>query len=606
MLQEHFMITDLFSKPVWQQITRYLLPHRRQLLAQVLVAVLLVAMEGVGLGLVLILLGAGNINAGSLPNIPGLAKLFQLLATFSVPARIRIAALALVSITAVRSGLQYAQNLQGLTLRRVVERNLQMQLICSLHEMPIGYLQKERGGELLTFVNHHARQVGQLILSFSQAIANGVVLVAYAGLAFLLSWTLTLLTIILLAPVTLLLRPLLGSRLRTSGRETRNLTKAMAGVVQENLAAMKVIRLFNRTDWSMTRVQQAMEAVQQAELQAGVLAGLSRPLFTLLNALALALILLAASFLLVGMEQTIISQLALFLVIVFRLMTPVGALTTFGSQLIQIGPIIEELEEFEQTARQVAIPNGETVCSGLQREITFERASFRYTADNPVILQNVTLNIPCGQITAVVGASGAGKSSLVHLITRLYDPTEGQVCLDGTDLRRFEIGSWRQRVAVVSQDVFLFHASVWDNLRFARPNATETEIIHACRLAQAHEFITAMPEGYDTMVQERGSRLSGGQRQRIALARALLMKDTDLLILDEATSELDVPTEEAIHQALQNNYQNKTVLIIAHRMSVIRHAHQIYVLERGRVVEHGTHADLLQLDNIYAQLVQLH
>lgn len=598
------MLPELPSNSAWQQIIRLLLPHRRQLPAQVVVAILLVAMEGVGLGLVLVLLGAGNVNADSLPNIPGLAQLFATLGAFSTPVRIRIAALALVLITAVRSGLQYAQNLQGLTLRRLVERSLQLQLLGRLHEMPIAYLQKERGGELLTLVSHHTRQVGQIVVAFSQAVANGVILVAYVGLALFLSWPLTLLTIALLGPIALLLRPLLNGRLRSTGRQTRNLTRTLTGIVQENLAAMKVIRLFDRADWSMARVRQGMEAIQQAELQAGAVAGLSRPLFTLLNALALALILLAASFWLAGGERTVISQLALFLVILFRLMTPMGALTTFSSQLTQIGPTLEEIEAFEQTARQVILPNGAVICSGLQREITFEQISFRYSAETPLILQDVSLRIPRGQITAVVGASGAGKSSLVNLITRLYDPTAGQVCLDGVDLRRFEIGSWRQRVAVVSQDVFLFHASVWDNLRFARLNATEAEMIHACRLAQAHDFIMAMPNGYDTVVQERGSRLSGGQRQRIALARALLMQNADLLILDEATSELDAPTEEAIHLALQNNYQNKTVLIIAHRMSVVRQAHQIYVLEQGRVVEHGLHTDLLQQGGVYTQLAQ--
>lgn len=598
------MLTSFLSNPAWRQVAGLFLPHRRQVLAQVVVAVLLVAMEGVGLGLVLVLLGVGNVDAGSLPNIPGLARLFETLGAFSVPERIRLAALALVLITAVRGGLQYVQNLQGLTLRRLVERKLQLQLLGRLHELPIAYLQKERGGELLTLVNHHARQVGQLVLAFSQAIANAVVLVAYVGLALFLSWPLTALTIALLAPISLLLRPLLGGRLRSTGRETRNLTKALAAVVHENLAAMKIIRLFNRTDWSLARVQQGMEAIQLAELRAGAISGVSRPLFSLLNALALALILLAASFWLAGAGQTLIPQLALFLVIVFRLMGPVGALTTFGNQLTQISPVIEELDAFEQTARQTILPNGNVVFPGLRGEITFEGVSFRYSADTPLILHDVSLRLPRGQITAVVGPSGAGKSSLVNLMARLYDPSAGRVCLDGVDLRRLEIGSWRQRMAVVSQDVFLFHASLWENFRFARPDATEAEIIQACRLAQAHEFIMAMPEGYDTVVQERGARLSGGQRQRIALARALLMQNADLLILDEATSELDAPTEEAIHQALQNNYQNKTVLIIAHRMSVVRQAHQIYVLEQGRVVEHGLHANLLELGGVYAQLAQ--
>jgi ATP-binding cassette, subfamily B, bacterial MsbA len=585
-----------------RQFIRLLLPHRRKLPAQVLVAVLLVAMEGLGLGSVLTLLGAGAIKIASLSNIPGITALLQVITTLSLATRIRLAALTLLTFTAARCGLQYIQNRQGLTLRRKVERNLQTSLLALLHEMPIAYLQKERMGELLTIVTHHPRQIGQLMYAFSQAIAFCIILAAYMGLALYLSWPMTLLTIALMIPVSLFLRPLMGNRLRISGHAIRNLTKGLSGIIQENLAAMKIIRQFNRTEWSLRRIQQKIHDFQQADLQAGLLNGLSRPLFLLLNTLALTIILLAASFLLAGEERAVISRLIMFLMIVFRLMPAAGSFAAFLSQLTQCSPIFEELAAFEQSARQTILPNGNTVFSGLQNEIAFEQVCFRHSADTPAILKDISLRIPCGQVTAIVGASGAGKSSLVNLLTRLYDPTSGQVRLDGTDLRRFDIGSWRKRIAVVSQDVFLFHASIWDNLRFARPDATEDEIIYACRQAQAHEFIEAMPSGYDTVVQERGSRLSGGQRQRIALARALLIQNADLLILDEATSEIDVPTEEAIHQTLQNNYQNKTVLIIAHRMSVVRRAHQIYVLERGRVIEHGTHDDLLQLGRVYAQL----
>jgi subfamily B ATP-binding cassette protein MsbA len=591
------------QRAAWRRLGRLLWPHRWQLLSQVFVAILLVGMEGLGLGGVLVLLGAGAATGKALAAVPWLSGFIGSIAEISVPGRIRIAAVTLTAITLARSGLLYLQNLQGLRLRRAVERKLQMRLLRRLHEMPVSYLQKERAGGLLTLVGQHSRQVGQLALSISQAVANLVVLVAYAGLTLLLSWQLTLLTVALLAPISLILRPLLGARLRAAGRETRDLAKALAGIIQENLAAMKTIRLFDRGDWSLARARQALDTMHAAEYRSGALAGLNQPIFNLLNALALALLLLAASFLLVGSQEALIGQLTLFLVILYRLMGPVSRLTGFQAQLTQTGPVLEEIDTFFATAERLALPDGAAPFSGLREGVTLEQVTFSYAPEEPPVLLEVSLTIPAGQVTAVVGASGTGKSSLVNLLTRLYDPAAGRVLADGVDLRRLQISSWRRRVAVVSQDVFLFHAGVRENLRFARPDATDAEIVAACRLAQAHDFLAALPLGYDTILQDRGLRLSGGQRQRIALARALLV-DADLLILDEATSELDAPTEQAIHDALARHYAGRTVLIIAHRLSVVCGANGIVVLEGGRVVEQGTHGELIGRNGVYARLAR--
>ena len=247
--------------------------------------------------------------------------------------------------------------------------------------------------------------------------------------------------------------------------------------------------------------------------------------------------------------------------------------------------------------------NGATPFARLEKEIVLDRVSFQYPNDTAWVLRDVSLRIPRGRFIAVVGVSGAGKSTLVNLLTRLYDCTEGAIRVDGTDLRDLELGTWNARVAVVQQDTFLFHDSVSENLRFAKPEAAREELERAAGLAQAHEFIMSFAEGYDTQLLDRGVRLSGGQQQRIALARALLV-DADLLILDEATSELDSQTEGVIQKALEEYWRGKTVFSIAHRLSTVRNADLIYVMESGRMVEQGTHDDLLSRKGVYQRMVE--
>jgi ATP-binding cassette, subfamily B, multidrug efflux pump len=294
---------NLPQKIIWNRIFSLLRPYRGQLASQVTVAILLVILEALGLGVVLMLLGAGAMSGGSLPNIPWLAELMQSLAALSASARIRLAALLLILITGGRSGLQYLQSLQGLQLRRRVERDLQLELLGRLHQLTLSFIQREHAGGMLTVVGQYPRQVGQLIFSFSQVIVYLVVLAAYTGLALWLSWPLTLLTGLLLLPGALILRPLLSRRLRAASHEMYRVAKALHSLLQENLAAMKIIQLYHRTEWSLARASQGVEALHAAEYRVGMIGELNRPIFTMFNTLALALILLAASFLLVGRRR---------------------------------------------------------------------------------------------------------------------------------------------------------------------------------------------------------------------------------------------------------------------------------------------------------------
>jgi ATP-binding cassette subfamily B protein/subfamily B ATP-binding cassette protein MsbA len=253
---------------------------------------------------------------------------------------------------------------------------------------------------------------------------------------------------------------------------------------------------------------------------------------------------------------------------------------------------LENIKELLRTDNKPYFQNGSVPFTGLKRAIDLISVDFGYTPDD-LVLHNITLTIERGKMTALVGASGAGKTTLVDLIPRFYDPTQGQVLIDGVDLREFEINSLRRKMAVVSQDTFIFNTSVWNNIAYGMPQATAAEIREAARLANALEFIEEMPAGFDTPLGDRGVRLSGGQRQRIAIARALL-RDPEILILDEATSALDSVSERLIQESIEKLSVGRTVIAIAHRLSTIAKADKVVVLEQGRIVEQGNYQELLQ------------
>jgi ABC-type multidrug transport system fused ATPase/permease subunit len=298
-----------------------------------------------------------------------------------------------------------------------------------------------------------------------------------------------------------------------------------------------------------------------------------------------------------------IEQSILFAVITLRLTGPVSLLNQTQALINNFSPALRSLLDFIDRTDKPYLKNGSVPFEVIQTGITLQNVHFHYTTAGLPALENVTFHIPKNRITAIVGPSGAGKSTLVNLLTRLYDCNAGRILIDENDLHDLEVRSWRSQIAVVSQDNFLFNDTVTANIRFARNKATDQEIVAAAKLAQAHDFIISLPQGYDTVLGDRGVRLSGGQQQRLAIARAMLV-DPQFVIFDEATSDLDSLTEQAIQEAIEHYSRGRTTLVIAHRLTTIRRADNIVVLDQGRVVEQGTHAQLMQLAGYYRQLVQ--
>ena len=575
--------------------------RRRPLLGLATMSLLLIAVEALGLGVILLILGPGQSVLGW-PGGELVGRLFRLTQDMPVTERVSLAAVALIGIALVRNALAVGQHVTALRLRIDVAGQIQRELLGDLHRVPLGYLHGRRSGYWNTLLMQHPREVGMTVEAAALAIAAVLTAAAYIVFAFVLSWRLALLAVVPIAAMMLLLRPILRSHIQRWNRRLQDTMRDLSGIGQEHIALTKFVRMFGREDWSQARFGAVQKAFNANDARVGTLISLSRPSFELFTIAGFAGIVLAGSYILPGTDESRVAQVALFLVIAFRLLGPAAMVTHFLAQHARVGPVIDTIQTFRGDADRLALRDGTRPLPGFAREIALNEVSFRYAPNAPLALADVSLSIRKARVTAIVGASGSGKSTLVNLLLRLADPESGTVTIDGVDLRELAVRSWRRRVSVVSQDVFVLHADVWENLRFARPDASREEVVAACEKARAHEFIVTLPDGYDTVLQERGASLSGGQRQRISLARAFLA-DPDLLILDEATSELDALTERDIQAALAGFAKSRTMIVIAHRLTTVAGADTIVVLDRGRLLEQGSHAELMAIDGGYRRMV---
>ena len=516
---------------------------------------------------------------------------------------LKLIPLALFAAYLVKGLARYGQSYLMAAVGERVITAVRRDLYAHIQGMPLAFFHDLHSAELMSRlvvdVNRLAKFASQVLVTSLRQIAT---IAALLTVMLLREWRLTLLALVAFPLVALTIRAL-GRRLYRINRRTQEKIAELNTVLQEAFTGTKVVKAFGRETHEQGRFDRVNKRLLALSLKDHRLDELTEPLMEVLGALGIVAALWYGGYRVIAGEMTP-GTLFSFMAAVIMLYGPVRKLARLANTVQQTTASAERV--FEILALRPAIEDapGARALREFREAIEFDDVWFQYESGGEMILKEISLTVHKGEVVAFVGMSGAGKSTLIDLIPRFHDVTRGRILIDGVDLRACTQASLRAQIGLVTQETFLFSDTVYANIAYGKPDATEEEVYRAARLAYAHDFVVALPQGYQTPVGERGVRLSGGQRQRIAIARAFL-KDPAILILDEATSDLDAESEFMVQQAMANLMQGRTVFLIAHRLSTVRHADRIVVCHEGRIVEEGRHDELLGREGLYRRLYAL-
>ena len=523
----------------------------------------------------------------------------QLIETEGASYTLIILGIYLVLMTLLKVGATYLGGFFLVPIRTGVVRDLRNQLNAKILALPLGFFSEERKGDVLARITGDVGEVENSVMSsLDLLLKNPILIFVYLGSMLVISWQLTLFVFLVL-PIAGLVMGRVGKSLKRTSLEAQNQWGQLISQVEETLGGLRIVKAFTAEEFVDKRFRDSNEEYRQTVIGVNRRQLLAHPVSELLGTATIAIVLWYGGSLILNRDSSIdASTFIYYLVIFYSLINPLKDLSK-GAYAIRRGmgsmERVDRILQAESTITDPAQPKPVV----FNEAIRLEKVSFRYAEE--WVLRDVDLTIRKGQTVALVGHSGSGKSTLVDLIPRFYDVVEGCITIDGTDIREVAVADLRRLMGNVNQEPILFNASVFENIAFGVEGATLEKVRQAAEVAHADEFINEMPAGYDTNIGDRGGKLSGGQRQRLSIARAVY-KNPPILILDEATSALDTKSERLVQSALDHLMEGRTTIVIAHRLSTIIHADVICVVDDGRIVEQGTHDELLALGGHYAKL----
>lgn len=511
-------------------------------------------------------------------------------------------ALGIVVVFFFRGLFFYGQTYLVSYIAQRVIIDIREELYRHLQRLSLSYYEKRKTGTIMSYItNDVAALQTALIDSLIEMVTEGAILIGSLGTMFFLHWKLSLLTLVTM-PVIAQAMKIFGRKLKASGTVMQEKVADITSVLQESISSVRVIKSFVREDYEIGRFREQNLLNFRAQMKNTQIMATLTPVVEFLAALGVTCIIWYGGYEVVNGNLTA-GALVAFLVYAVNLANPVKRLSRVFGNVQRAMAAAERVFSVLDTKPEIVDKPGAKDLPEIVGNVRFDRVTFEYKPGRAA-LSEITLEAEQGQMIALVGSSGAGKSTIANLIPRFYEIQSGSIQIDGIDIKDVKLRSLREQIGIVPQETVLFNGTIRDNILYGRLDADETEVVAATKAANAHEFICAMPKGYDTQIGERGATLSGGQRQRISIARAIL-KNPRILILDEATSALDTESEKIVQAALDKLMVGRTSFVIAHRLSTILKADAILVMDKGRIVERGSHRELMELGGLYSNLYRI-
>lgn len=605
-------------KEFWQILKRYVAPYKKYVAGSVLMNILSAVFNVFSFSLLIpilqILFNVGDHTYEFIPWHKGMPfneitnnayfYVSSFIGTFGASRVLLMLCLVFCAIVIVKTACYFGAAAVMVPIRTGVVKDMRVQIYDKILSLPLGFFSQERKGDIIARISGDVQEVENSISStIEMLIKNPILILIYLGVLCRMSWELTLFTV-LFAPAMIGVMSLIGRKLKAQSTEAQRYWSDTMSQVEETLGGLRIIKAFLAEKKMASRFGAITEAMRSKNTRVAIRQSSAHPVSELLGSVMIVIVLWFGGTLILGDHAVIDApSFMAYMAILYSVIQPIKDLSKAAYSIPKGLASMDRINVILDAENNIAEPSSPVSLKSFEKSIEFRNVHFRYESGREV-LHGIDLTIPKGHNVAIVGASGAGKSTLADLIPRFYDPDEGSISIDGIDIRDVSTRDLRALMGNVNQDPILFNDTIFNNIAFGVENATMEQVVAAAKIANAHEFIITKPEGYDTCIGDRGVMLSGGQRQRISIARAIL-KNPPILILDEATASLDTESERMVQDALDYLMSNRTTISIAHRLSTVKKADEIIVMNEGLIVERGRHDELIELDGYYRKLYEM-